>query len=586
MFRRIPHLLSGLLLLALTSALARAQVDHRVNQGNAARAGHALDANPGRGTGGLNRPSGRFDAGGYADAVITGNVTGLGRFQAYSPVLQTNQFRASLPSAGLSSFEGASVGVGDVLSNRGLTSTRYYGVQQTVSDVGFIRAGMNAPGSSQLASPYAAPPRAGVLPSGEMTPVGGGVFDRAVGADGEMSSIGIIRQEGVAPRQESRDITVSPPALGFRRAAESSIFGMPPSPFAREGGLEEARSPFDRTPPGGLRGLPAQEELAPPTDSAGAVMAVTPGAPPASPEAARSGLAGEEPSPSGVTVRAQTPAAEVAPPTGVVQAPPQIGQDPYSDLVGAVRTAAAHGLKKMVLDAGDTLKPAGGEARTTPASADEAEALPPAPAARPRLVLEGVADLAAAAKWAGDLLENPVSTFAGRHEDRLNQYIASGEEAMRNGEYYRAVGLFELAQTVDPRNPLPWLHRGHALVAAGQYMSAAWSLEQGIKRFPEIAAFRLDLPSFGGQQAIFDTRRADLEKRLAIAEHYQMRFLLGYLELYSGLPEEGLRDLDLAAKAAPPESVIAVFADVLSGRTELPISNDHAGRERTWPEPR
>jgi tetratricopeptide (TPR) repeat protein len=161
-----------------------------------------------------------------------------------------------------------------------------------------------------------------------------------------------------------------------------------------------------------------------------------------------------------------------------------------------------------------------------------------------------------------------MKSFAGRYQDQLNGYLRDGEAALRKGEYYRAADLFDLASTVDPSNPLPLLDRGHALLAAGDYVSAATSLERGIARFPQIAAFQIDLPALGG--SIYDVRRADLEKKLANSDQYRLRFLLGYLELYSGLPEEGIRDLEQAASTAPPDSIISIFADLVTNRKELP----------------
>jgi hypothetical protein len=545
-----------------------------VNRGNAAQAGHALDANPGRGTGGQNQASGQYDAGGYADAVITGNVTGLARFRGYSPVVQNNSFRVALPSAGLSSFEGASVGLDDVLSNRGPAPTRYYGVQQTVSDVGYIRAGMNAPGSSRLASPYVTLPRGGVA-TGSPSVSGGGMYGQTTGASATPDMIGVVRQEVFDSRAQSGGGT-APLDRRFQRAAGSSIFGVPPSPLARERRLWERPSPFDRMPGGAAAGLPEIAEEEPGPAAVGSDAVVTPPGKSAEPAVGPAEPQGAKHVPGGVAQEVSAPPLQPQP-TGPAEDSPQIGADRFSDLLGAMRAASAQGKNRMILEGGGETAVTGGEQPVVPSAGPAAPRAHESETGRRRPVLDGVADLASAVRWAGELLENPVSTFAGRNRDRLNGYVSSGEDALRNGEYYRAADLFELAETVDPRNPLPWLHRGHALLAAGQYMSASGSLQQGIARFPQIAAFRLDLPSFGGQQAVFDSRRADLERRLAVAESFELRFLLGYLELYSGLPEEGLRDLDVAAKAAPPDSIISVFADLVSGRREIPAPADSPG---------
>jgi tetratricopeptide (TPR) repeat protein len=183
---------------------------------------------------------------------------------------------------------------------------------------------------------------------------------------------------------------------------------------------------------------------------------------------------------------------------------------------------------------------------------------------------EGLNQLASAAKWAKDVVDDPLRSFAGKYRDRLNQYMADGEADLRAGRYYNAARQFDLAATADPLNPLPLLAKGHAFITAGDYVSAVRSLEEGIRRFPQIAAFRIDLPALVGQHDIFDIRRADLESKLATTESVDLRFLLGYIELYSGLPEEGFKNLDRAAKEAPPESMIALFAELVSGRRALP----------------
>ena len=74
-----------------------AQIDYRV--GRTGGDGRALDANPLVGGRGVNRPVGSpFRSGFEGNAIISGNVTGLGGFKAYTPVLQSNRFRGSLPS--------------------------------------------------------------------------------------------------------------------------------------------------------------------------------------------------------------------------------------------------------------------------------------------------------------------------------------------------------------------------------------------------------------------------------------------------------------------------------------------------------
>jgi tetratricopeptide (TPR) repeat protein len=235
-------------------------------------------------------------------------------------------------------------------------------------------------------------------------------------------------------------------------------------------------------------------------------------------------------------------------------APSNLGGDRFADFYNAFRIADQAGVNQLGF---------------------ESQRLQPADPMRPGHVLArrtdaGLNQIDTSAKWAKDVFEDPVTTFVGKYANDLNRYLAAGEEAMKRGEYYKAARLFDLARAVDPVNPLPLLNRGLALVAAGDYVTATTALEDGLRRFPHIAAFKLDLLAMVGNKDVFDVRRADLENRLAVREQYDLRFLLGYLEFYTGLPEDGLRNLRRAANEAPAGSPIAAFAGLVTGETSLP----------------
>ncbi len=572
--RRILSGASACLVLVCTMR-ASGQIDNRVNQGNATTAGRLLENNPQIGSSGYNitRP-GLYDSGARANAIISGNVSGLAGFKGDSPVLQNNQFRDSLPSAGLTGFQGRSVGLRDVLSGNTYETGFYYGTAETISDVGFIRAGLNQTGTPALRSTSFRPPSVSV-PDARPSPL-----LQSLGQP-EDRRVNISRPDlrpGVSPYDPGIKTTPAGVGLGSKEAARiltpyrdamgSSIFGTPIPPLRPSASRPTGSVPLPSISP--LSPVSAADELA----RAASGGSTDPGLQridTAVPQPSLDPLV--SPIEGGLSDQALTEFTPIVQSVieggaaGPGQPPVTLGADRYADLYSAVTMAQSMGIQRLGFDA--VPEPA---APAVAAGSSES-ALKPFESSRGGLLRrpsDGFLELASAAKWASDVLEHPLTTFTGHHQSRLNDYMRSGEQELHAGRYYDAARYFELASTIDPLNPLPLLARGHALAAAGDYRSAVRFLVMGIERFPQVAAFRIDLPALIGRIDVFDVRRADLESKLAKMESPELRFLLGYLELYSGLPEEGIRNLRQAAEASDPTSIIGMFVDLVTGQRELP----------------
>ena len=169
---------------------------------------------------------------------------------------------------------------------------------------------------------------------------------------------------------------------------------------------------------------------------------------------------------------------------------------------------------------------------------------------------------------ARQIMEEPAQTHAGSAADLVQRYIRAAEERLRDGEYYQARSLYQRAAVLDRRNPLVLMGQGHAMLAAGEYYSAAQKLSRAVELFPAIAFFRLELTGFITEPDLLEKRRADLERRLERREDYRFRFVLGYAEYYSGLETYGLENLRKAAEQAPEHSGIARLHELLT--MELP----------------
>jgi len=518
-------------------------------------------------TTGLSSLSSGVTAGGYSNPFNTTGLAGLNSGVVNNQYL----FQNNLPSANISYFNrrGYSVSDSRYLPNGSADSSNvpYYDRANTVANTGAIQQGLNQPGSSTLQTPF--------------SPLYQGT--NAVYAQ----PAGSLNQQFTPPDRRMLVPDSLNPLDAANKPLDYTAVGTTSIPNWQRDYLAAIQSPL-------FGPSPLDARLTPSTLAS--AMRARAGAAIVPPEAAQPGADQM----ASVDARSVRPL-DVAP-RAETAAPEQVGTDLFSDMRGAVREAAKaepdfisrlNSARVTGKPAGVGLTPpeSGGTGVGNPAQGNPA--LSPTSPVRPKPAQPGAGGVGAPAEgaqtaprdarearlmareqrmkdWARDVIRQPIRTFAGKGQDDLNRYLMSAEMALRAGEYYNAAGQFGLAAQVAPNNPLPLLGRGHSLAAAGDYVSAVLFLQRGISRFPDIVAFDMDLPALVGGKDVFDLRRADLEKQLARVDSYELRFLLGYLEYYSGLRDLGMKDLRRAAEKAPHDSVIAEFPDMLMGKARPP----------------
>jgi hypothetical protein len=178
-----------------------------------------------------------------------------------------------------------------------------------------------------------------------------------------------------------------------------------------------------------------------------------------------------------------------------------------------------------------------------------------------------------AKQFVQQMLASPIQTFHGRGESPKNNEMLRAESLMQIGHYFEAARRYDVAHRVDPLDPLPLIGKGNALLAAGEYLTAALALVQGFERYPELSRFDLDLPNLIGGREIIDIRRADIMHMLEAKDDPRLRFLLGYMEYYAGdskLRESGLQNLDRAAQLDMGGSLISRFPALLRHEGTIP----------------
>lgn len=540
--------LAGLAGVAGGQAPADPRLDLRLDQ-----TGRMLDANPQLGGPRLNysRPLSPLMTGNaLAEGVIRGGLS----LRGVSPISDPLWFRGPLPSSSLYTFRRDSVSVADaaVPGGPGFGPQPYYDPARTAGTVGFLR-GLTAPGAP-----------------------GAGPLDLRIDQR-------IDYQRGL----EAQIVGLRPPEVAA--GTDSGIFGLGPPPRLLL--PTEVELPWDRhrpvLPGGPDEGGPPAGELSDVLAEAAAALDTALATPlnvalgrQFAPQVGARGPPGEPPPWAGrVADGMWRPGLLVPPPEPAAEEPtatlrPRItdpsllpGYDVFNDLQLALALAENPGAP-WFQDLVAALR----------AQPELAEAVAEDAAEEPEAYIER-------------LRSAPLRTFIGGGASALNNELLKAESLMDIGHYAEAAEHYERARLIDPTNPLPLIGRGHALLAAGDYRSAAFALLSGLERFPALARFSIDLTALLGSGEIIDIRRADLLDALRQRETPELRFLLGYLEYHTGDRERGLANLERAARHPLASALIARYPELLRARAETPAAPqvpppDGERRDRPEPAPR
>ncbi|MFQ5805516.1 MAG: tetratricopeptide repeat protein [Phycisphaerae bacterium] len=543
---------SGLVLLALMFTPGEGRAQYRIDQ-----AGRLLDANPQLGGSRYNYPVRPISPLVGGNPFATGNVGRGFSLRSFSPISAANELRATLGSTSLSNFIRDSVSVADQYRPLGgLTPRAFFDPVRTAPTSGFLRGfydsqpvySMQVPGRPVTAAPAATTPFSGVLRYGS-PPARRAEPDRPGQTPSEylgaplntelFSTIFGVEQ----PRLPGPLSDVSlPPRPTYLPEVRGQEFGADGSP-ASAAGVQE---PLDLRvwPEGPIRSVPTPLDILVQENAARLFGGRTPAALPQPGEMA--GAPDTDLRPEETQATDRPPGEPTLPDVGSL-----LGKDVFTDL-------------QLALDL--SLNPEAEWYTEMLGAAPGSPALPtetPVPESPTRSVEMQARAAAAAQDFLTRILEAPLQTFAGRGVSARNDELRKAEAAMELGRYYDAVRHYERAHRLDPANPLALIGKGYALLAAGEYVSAALSLISGLERFPQFTHFRVDLTALLGGGEIVDIRRADLMKLLARNEDPQLRFLLGYLEIHTGQRELGLENLDRAAREAKPGTLIWRYPDLV-----------------------
>jgi hypothetical protein len=157
----------------------------------------------------------------------------------------------------------------------------------------------------------------------------------------------------------------------------------------------------------------------------------------------------------------------------------------------------------------------------------------------------------------------PHNSLESLSESKFNQHMREAEEHLKAGRYYRAAGCFSLASVYQSDNPLALAGRGHALFAAGEYVSSALFLSRALAVNPEYLLMKVDLVAMVGDENKLSGRIADIEQWLARSGSSQLQFLLGYVYYRTGQLLKAKQVIDAAYEKTPESPAVQAMKIVI-----------------------
>jgi len=461
-----------------------------------------------------------------ASPLLAGNTIagGLARggmsFQGFSPIGDPLSLRVPLGSSALSSFRRDSVSVADALSPPGIGyyAGPYYDPSRTVGTVGSLQ-GYNPLTVGGDGRPVRTP--TGVTLPQVSVPAAGVILSPVQAAVAPVPSLPTSSIFGVEPLPAVPELPK--PDLERRLMAAVGVSSAGAAGVPPVAGWSQASNPLEAV---------MRRELSP---QAGLTLPSTEAPPWARLDSPRTAVT------PGVVLPPPTPPAEKPPPR-ITDPSILPGYDVFNDLRLAVALQ--------------------GDPRAT-----WFEEMKAALRSQPELAAQVREDAARSPQEYLDRLNAmPLTSFTGGGPSPVNNELLKAEALMDIGSYTEAAERYAEAARLDPMNPLPLIGRGHALLAAGFYRSAAEALLRGLDRYPDLARFRMDLTALMGSGEVIDVRRADIARQLSQRESPELRFLLGYLEYHTGDTARGLENLTRAATDPRAPGVMGRYVEVLRAR--------------------
>jgi hypothetical protein len=148
----------------------------------------------------------------------------------------------------------------------------------------------------------------------------------------------------------------------------------------------------------------------------------------------------------------------------------------------------------------------------------------------------------------------------------FDRHFQEGYRLMQRRDYPRACEAFTLATAYRPHDARGYLGKGHALLAAGEYLDSALSVAKAVELDLPAVLQRTDLIQVVGGPDAFIAHFNELDRRIEADGGPQIQFLMAYIYYQMDRPQEAKVAIDAAQKLLPASMPIDLFRSALGSQ--------------------
>lgn len=158
----------------------------------------------------------------------------------------------------------------------------------------------------------------------------------------------------------------------------------------------------------------------------------------------------------------------------------------------------------------------------------------------------------------------PHKTYASLAQAKYAAYMGTAEGYFREGKFYKAADVYELASVWRPEAARAYLGKGFALFGAGEYMSSAYYVGRAIELEPSLAARSFNLDKLIGDRDVFENRLVELNKWQERSGAGELAFLMAYILHHDGKPAQAVQAISRAVKSMPDSPSVRAMQNVIT----------------------